>query len=233
MKLTLAAAVFLGCAAATAVAQKPSSAFDRGHGQQAWQNSGYAAVAAKCKTPPKAPSIGGGAATRPARPSPAPALPRPGRDPRRDRCGTKLEGGVGVGRQQRRRPDRRRRRLDPVREQRRGQRHEARPGHGPRDRAVRQDEYRRRAVAEQERRAVPRRARLGRRHRAARAATQDVREHVPGRAVRMRRRRRERPHGRRARRRIPRGERLRRVSTRTRRACSRSTATCLEPTASS
>src|SRR4051812_8035549 len=62
MKVTLIAAALIGCAAGTAVAQKPSSEFDRGHGQQAWQNSGFAAVAAKCKTPPKPFSIGGGAA---------------------------------------------------------------------------------------------------------------------------------------------------------------------------
>jgi len=78
MKLTLAAAVFLGCAAANAVAQKPSSEFDRGHGQQAWQNSGFAAVAAKCKTPPKPFPIGGGAAAAAnTAPPPAPALPTP------------------------------------------------------------------------------------------------------------------------------------------------------------
>jgi gluconolactonase len=59
MKITLATAVFLGCAASAAVAQKPSSEFDRGHGQQAWQNSGFAAVTAKCKTPPKPFAIGG------------------------------------------------------------------------------------------------------------------------------------------------------------------------------
>ena len=78
MKLALAAAVFMSCAAATAGAQSPSSALDRGHGQQAWQNSGFAAVAAKCKTPPKPFAIGGGAAAaaNTAAP-PAPALPTP------------------------------------------------------------------------------------------------------------------------------------------------------------
>jgi hypothetical protein len=78
MKLTLAAAVFLASAATAAVAQKPSSEFDRGHGQQAWQNSGFAAVTAKCKTPPKPFSIGGGAsaAGNTAAPPP-PALPTP------------------------------------------------------------------------------------------------------------------------------------------------------------
>jgi gluconolactonase len=78
MKSTLATAVLLGLAAAGASAQQPSSAFDRGHGQQAWQNSGFAAVAAKCKNPPKPFRIGGDAASaaNTAAP-PAPELPTP------------------------------------------------------------------------------------------------------------------------------------------------------------
>src|SRR5262245_32343247 len=51
------------CVAATVAAQRPSSSFDRGHSQQAWQNSGFAALIAKCKTPPKPFAIGGGQAT--------------------------------------------------------------------------------------------------------------------------------------------------------------------------
>ncbi|HVY63267.1 MAG TPA: SMP-30/gluconolactonase/LRE family protein [Gammaproteobacteria bacterium] len=77
MKPTLAVAVFLCCAAGTAAAQKPASAFDRGHGQQAWQNPGYAAVAAKCKTPPTPPRIGGGAAPASTAAPPPPGLPMP------------------------------------------------------------------------------------------------------------------------------------------------------------
>jgi gluconolactonase len=78
MKSTTALAVLLGCAAATASAQKPSSAFDRGHSQQAWQNAGYAALVAKCKKPPQPFSIGGGqAAAVSSEPPPAPALPPP------------------------------------------------------------------------------------------------------------------------------------------------------------
>jgi gluconolactonase len=43
--------LFLGASAARA--QSPSSAFDRGHGQQTWQNPGYAQLITGCKTPPK------------------------------------------------------------------------------------------------------------------------------------------------------------------------------------
>src|SRR5262249_2198562 len=77
MKLKLALGLLL-CVAATVAAQRPSSSFDRGHSQQAWQNSGFAALIAKCKTPPKPFAIGGGQAT-PANPAPppAPALPKP------------------------------------------------------------------------------------------------------------------------------------------------------------
>jgi len=77
MKSTLVAAVLLATATA-ATAQQPSSAFDRGHSLQAFQDPGLSAVTARCKTPPP---------TRPARPGagtaagseapPAPALPKP------------------------------------------------------------------------------------------------------------------------------------------------------------
>ena len=60
MKTTTVLAVLIGCVAATAQAQKPSSAFDRGHSMQAWQNPGYAAVVAKCQKPPQPFAIGGG-----------------------------------------------------------------------------------------------------------------------------------------------------------------------------
>jgi gluconolactonase len=40
-------------AGAAALAQDPSSSFDRGHGMQTWQNPGYAALVSRCKTPPK------------------------------------------------------------------------------------------------------------------------------------------------------------------------------------
>ena len=53
MKSTTAVAVMLACAAATANAQKPSSAFDRGHSMQSWQDPGLAAVVAMCKKPPQ------------------------------------------------------------------------------------------------------------------------------------------------------------------------------------
>ena len=50
------AAVALGLALAAggfASAQSLPSALDRGHGQQTWQNPGYAELVSKCKTPPK------------------------------------------------------------------------------------------------------------------------------------------------------------------------------------
>ena len=77
MKPTIALAVLLGCAAATASAQSPSSAFDRGHSLQSWQDPGHAALVAKCKTPPKPFAIGGGGGgqTTNAPPPPPPALP--------------------------------------------------------------------------------------------------------------------------------------------------------------
>jgi len=39
--------------AASASAQSPPSAFDRGHGLQTWQNPGFAQLVARCKTPPR------------------------------------------------------------------------------------------------------------------------------------------------------------------------------------
>jgi sugar lactone lactonase YvrE len=78
MKTTFALAILVGCAAAGASAQSPSSSFDRGHSMQSWQNPGLKAELAKCKTPPKPFSIGGGAAPASASlPPPAPALPPP------------------------------------------------------------------------------------------------------------------------------------------------------------
>jgi gluconolactonase len=72
------AAIVLLCIAATAVAQQPSSAFDRGHSLQAFQDPGLAAITARCKTPPPVRAAPGGAATaaNSAAP-PAPALPTP------------------------------------------------------------------------------------------------------------------------------------------------------------
>jgi sugar lactone lactonase YvrE len=78
VRTTATLALLLGGAAATAFAQSPSSAFDRGHSQQNWQNPGLATVAAKCKTPPKPSSIGGGQAPASANgPPPEPAAPPP------------------------------------------------------------------------------------------------------------------------------------------------------------
>jgi gluconolactonase len=76
MKTTIALAVLVGCAAAAASAQSPSSSFPRGTSQQSWQNAGLQAALAQCKTPPKPFSIGGGtAAGANAGPPPEPAAP--------------------------------------------------------------------------------------------------------------------------------------------------------------
>ncbi len=48
--VTLGGALALAGAAA---ADGPPSSFDRGHGQQTWQNPGYAKLVAGCRTPPK------------------------------------------------------------------------------------------------------------------------------------------------------------------------------------
>jgi sugar lactone lactonase YvrE len=81
MKTTLALAVLAASAATTALAQKPSSAFDRGHSLQSWQNPGLAAAVAKCKKPPAPTSIGGARAGQAAQandaPPPEPAMPGP------------------------------------------------------------------------------------------------------------------------------------------------------------
>jgi gluconolactonase len=85
MKSTIAVAVLLGCAAATAAAQSPSSAFPRGNGKQSWQDPGLAAVLAKCTKAPQPFSIGGGAAPSanaaaapPEPPAPPPSTEIPG-----------------------------------------------------------------------------------------------------------------------------------------------------------
>jgi gluconolactonase len=77
MNSTLTAAVLLGIAT-TSFAQQPSSAFDRGHGLQAFQEPGLAAITAKCKTSPavRAPRGATATAENSAAP-PAPALPKP------------------------------------------------------------------------------------------------------------------------------------------------------------
>ena len=49
--LALGLALSLGVQSASA--QSPSSAFDRGHGQQTWQNPGYDQLMAGCRTPHK------------------------------------------------------------------------------------------------------------------------------------------------------------------------------------
>ena len=58
--------------ATSALAQQPSSAFDRGSSQQIWQHADYAATLAQCKNPPQAIARTIGAVTEE---PPAPALP--------------------------------------------------------------------------------------------------------------------------------------------------------------
>lgn len=76
MKSPIAFAIVLGCAAAGASAQSPSSTFARGSSQQSWQNPGLAAVLDKCSNKPTPFRIGGGGAPQTAAPPP-PALPTP------------------------------------------------------------------------------------------------------------------------------------------------------------
>jgi gluconolactonase len=77
MKTRLTAAFSLIIAGA-ASAQQPSSAFDRGHGLQAFQDPGLAAITARCKTPPPArPARRGTDTAAISEAPPAPALPRP------------------------------------------------------------------------------------------------------------------------------------------------------------
>jgi gluconolactonase len=75
-------AAVLSCAAAAVVsAQRPSSAFQRGTSQQAWQNPGHAGVIAKCKTKPAPFGIQISKEPQPAKPpadppvAPSPAIP--------------------------------------------------------------------------------------------------------------------------------------------------------------
>jgi sugar lactone lactonase YvrE len=77
MNTTLITAAILAITTATAIAQQPPT-FDRGHSLQAWQDSGYAALTARCKVPPppRATRSGAPAAETTAAP-PAPALPMP------------------------------------------------------------------------------------------------------------------------------------------------------------
>ncbi len=74
MKLVLILGLAAACAR-IAVAQQPSSAFDRGASLQAWQHADYADVVSRCANPPAAFSIGGGAANGPIVEPVAPALP--------------------------------------------------------------------------------------------------------------------------------------------------------------
>lgn len=76
--LRLAPVFVLPGLTAVATAQQPSTAFDRGHSLQAWQDPRYAALTAKCKVPPAPRAAPGGTAT-PANSAapPPPDLPAP------------------------------------------------------------------------------------------------------------------------------------------------------------
>lgn len=74
MRTRIALGVLLGCAASTAAAQSPSSAFARGESLQAWQDPGLPAVLDQCRNRPPAFRLGGGASADTA-PPPPPALP--------------------------------------------------------------------------------------------------------------------------------------------------------------
>jgi len=74
MKSTIALGLFLGCAAASALAQSPSSTFDRGDSLQSWQDPGRPAILAECQKPPQPFAIGGGQTTDTSAPPP-PSLP--------------------------------------------------------------------------------------------------------------------------------------------------------------
>ena len=77
MKSRIALAVVLGCTAGAAAAQSPSSAFDRGHSQQSWQNPGLAAVLEQCSKKPQPFRISGDGDASTAVAPPPPALPTP------------------------------------------------------------------------------------------------------------------------------------------------------------
>ena len=202
MKSRIALAVALGCVAATAAAQQPSSAFDRGKSQQSWQNPGLAAVLEKCSKKPQPFRISGDGDASTAVAPPPPALPTPAAIPgviaanQSWKVVWAWEGNNADG---------------PIAgadgkilfaNQDASNVMELDPATGLAKSHPRQHEHRRRVVAQQERRAVRRVARLGRRDRPARAAAQGAREQRRRRAARLRRRRGERPHGRQPRRRL-------------------------------
>ena len=73
-----AAAMGFALSSASAATQGPASSFDRGHGQQTWQNPGYAQLVSKCTTPPKPFGIKVSTQTEPPKldfPPPSAAIP--------------------------------------------------------------------------------------------------------------------------------------------------------------
>jgi sugar lactone lactonase YvrE len=186
MKPTLAVAVLVVCAAAIAVAQSPSSTFARGSHQQNWQNPGLKAVLAKCRNPPPAFSIPGAANAAAATAAPPePVLPQPKEIPGVLAAGQSWkvvwswEGNNVDG---------------PIAADNgavlfanndAGNVMKLDPATGLATVAYK-DINTAGAVSRQERRAVCRRTGPGRGHRAARTEAEDVRQHVQGRAPRLR-----------------------------------------------
>ena len=79
MKIVVGLVVLAAFASQAAIAQNPSSAFDRGNSLQAWQDPDLPEVLAECRIPPAPFSIGGGqaAATDAAAEPPEPEAPPP------------------------------------------------------------------------------------------------------------------------------------------------------------
>ncbi|MGD8339898.1 MAG: SMP-30/gluconolactonase/LRE family protein [Gammaproteobacteria bacterium] len=72
MRISILTGSVMGLVSAVAVAQSPSSAFDRGASLQTWQDPGHAALVASCRTPPAPFGIGGGQSGGASEPPPAP-----------------------------------------------------------------------------------------------------------------------------------------------------------------
>jgi gluconolactonase len=94
VKPTIVLTLLIGCAAAAAFAQSPSSAFPRGNSLQAWQNPGYPGVLARCTNPPQ-PSSDRAAQVAAARADPANAAPPPEGPP--PPASTAIPGVIAAG----------------------------------------------------------------------------------------------------------------------------------------
>jgi gluconolactonase len=77
VKTKIAVAMLFGCAATVAVAQSPSSAFDRGSSLQGRQDPGLPALLERCENPPPVPPAPGGGGTGAASAPPEPPRSAP------------------------------------------------------------------------------------------------------------------------------------------------------------